>query len=145
VTIAYCGRNSVLGNHRIKLKPSLSSLNRFGGNTQQVGLRLLKEFDMKYVAGYHEDNQFMNSLVLLAKIGSRFREFVTLQFRQFSLLLYKPEKFDFTVALFSHLLWAKQARSISSDKRNYVPSFAPDNRFNSSIQHRRTHIAQVSP
>jgi hypothetical protein len=35
----------------IKLKPPPSSVNRFGGNTQQVGLRLLKEFDMKYVVG----------------------------------------------------------------------------------------------
>jgi hypothetical protein len=41
------------------------------GSNHIAGLELRKEFDMKYVAGYHEDDQFLNSLFLLVKVSSK--------------------------------------------------------------------------
>jgi hypothetical protein len=58
-----------------------------------------KQFDMKYVAGYHADNQFLNSLFLLVKVGSRNHVFQPLIFRPNSTLIFKSEKFDSLVAL----------------------------------------------
>jgi hypothetical protein len=66
---------------RIKLEPLLSTVNRDSGNIRVTGLGLPKEFDMKYVAGYHEDNRVLNSLFLWIKVGSRNQVFQPLIFR----------------------------------------------------------------
>ena len=64
-------RESLVHRYICIVKTPLSALDRADGSTHRVGLESRKEFDMKYVAGYHKDNQLLNSLFLLIKVGSR--------------------------------------------------------------------------
>jgi hypothetical protein len=64
------------------------------GNTQATGLESRKEFDMKYVAGYHLMIAGVIPVFLLVKIGLRTYVFQPRISHLNPTLIFNPEKFD---------------------------------------------------